>query len=170
MVFLTLLSSSIFAIDDNIVFTTTPSTTTCLDNQTAMWSWTYTNVSNTTQWYVISKSFTCNNNCSSILADCRATESQQFLEIIFLTVGVFAICFIFAAYIGRKALMIDFPIYAILMLFLALYGGSYDIYNPEFRTIILSLFFIPLACFFYSLWRQIGMRKEGKEEKRATGR
>jgi hypothetical protein len=77
----------------------------------------------------------------------------------------------FGLWIGRiTETMFDFPIYAVLMIFCAFMGGSYDVFLPEFQTTLLSFFLIPFGFFLASLYHKINMRKETEVDDRAAGR
>lgn len=104
------------------------------------------------------------------MANCRYTSDVQFYYIMIIMVAVFAIG-AFGLWIGRiTETMFDFPIYAILMIFLAFMGGYYDVFLPEFQTTLLAFFLIPVGFFLASLYHKINMRKETEVDDRAAGR
>ena len=169
--FFILFSSTAFA--EVNIFDTQPSRTLCLSNTTSQHMWNYTNETNPTVWQYTLKNISCANNCSTTLSDCRADEFNQLTAVMIILIATFAIC-VFGMWIGRITPMLDFPIYAVMMVFLAFMGGVLDIFIARYQTMMLAFFLIPLGFFFLSLYLGINtgsLRKSmRREDKRATGR
>jgi len=142
----------------------------CINDTTAQ-AITYLTINNgtTTTNYTIDENISCNFNCSTTLHGCRWDEYIQMTTFIGIIVAAFLIL-VFAVWIGRRFLMVDFAIYAIMMMFFALMGGVLDVFIARYQTIFLVMTFVPVGFFFFSLWVNLRIRKEAKGEKRATGR
>jgi len=138
--------------------------TACLDAQTAQHNVTIYNASDMSELITLTENETCNFNCSSTLNDCRWDEYTQMTTFIGIIVVSFVIL-VFAVWLGRRILMIDFAIYAIMMMFFALMGGVLDVFIARYQTILLVMTFVPIGFFFYSLWLNIGLKKKRKGDK-----
>ncbi len=111
----------------------------------------------------------CITNCSTTLNRCRMDDYTQMSVFVGIIIVSFMIMF-FGYFIGRRFLMLDFPLYAVMMMFFALMGGYFDVFLAKYNTIFLAFVFIPAGFFFASLWSNMKIRKEKKGEPRATGR
>ena len=143
--------------------------TMCLDNSTAQKNVSLYNASDMTTFVSLTQNITCSQNCSTTLNDCRMEEPNQmyyFLAIIVISFGIL----MFSLWIGRRMPLIDMPIYFIMVLFFAMLGGVFDVFNSYYNTIFIAFTLIPIGFFLYSLYDNIRTGKRNKEDKRATGR
>jgi len=163
-----IISVLVFLLSANIALAAN-TVTTCLDTQIAQHNVTIYNATDNSVLVELSENETCNYNCSSTLNDCRWDEYTQMTFFLGIIVAAFIICF-FGLWIGRRITMMDFPIYAMMMMFFAFMGGVFDVFIARYQTILLVMTFVPVGFFFYSLWINLRMRKERRGDKRSTGR
>ena len=142
------------AADDNLLFTTPPSIMSCQGNGTSIWSWTWTNVSNTSQWYSISKSNTCRLGCLNITGNCKADPYDLTNMTVFLMMPIIAfILFYFASLLKEE----DWPIHILLLLsglfFLIIPLGliSEALIGPYNGAYLLMVIIMTVVAFYYIL-------------------